>query len=87
MAYMNYIILPLDSPLRRMYIRVTMNVRARIHGDRPVRLASMIPGELVKKLDRLAEKLTGEDPYGTKYTRTDALKRVIVDGLKANGIE
>ena len=59
----------------------------KIRSEELVRLSSMISGLLVKKVDQLAEKLTAEDPYGKVYTRTDALKRVIVDGLKANGIE
>jgi hypothetical protein len=55
--------------------------------DDPIRIASMIPASMVRKLDALALKLSEEDRYEKQYTRTDALKRVIVDGLKANGID
>lgn len=59
----------------------------KVKGEQLVRLSSMISGELARKLDMLAEKLTKEDPYDKVYTRTDAVKRAIRDGLKANGIE
>lgn len=57
-----------------------------VRGDGPIRLGKL-PGQLVKLLDELAIRLTASDTYGRAHTRTDALRRAVIDGLKANGLD
>jgi predicted transcriptional regulator len=48
----------------------------------PVKVTVMLDPDLVDKIDALAEKLTAEDPYRHERTRTDALRVLVIDGLK-----
>jgi hypothetical protein len=43
----------------------------------------VLPGELVEEVDALAKRLKTEDPYSREVTRTDAIKILVVDGLRA----
>lgn len=42
-------------------------------------------GEIVAEIDKLAERLSKEDPHGRKLTRTDAVRSLIRSGLAARG--
>jgi hypothetical protein len=51
-----------------------------------VRMQLVFPGELVALVDAYAEKMTAENPFGRPSTRTDAMKALVVEGLRAAGI-
>jgi hypothetical protein len=53
---------------------------------KPVRMQIIFPGELVAMVDEYATKMTAENPFGRPATRTDALKALVVDALKAKGV-
>ncbi len=52
---------------------------------KPVRMQVIFPGELVEMVDAYAEKMTKDNPFGRPATRTDALKALVVDALRAHG--
>lgn len=52
---------------------------------RPVRMQIIFPGELVEMVDAYAEKMSQDNPLERPATRTDALKRLVIDALKTHG--
>ncbi len=52
---------------------------------KPVRMQVIFPGELVEMVDGFADKMTADNRFGRPATRTDALKALVVDALKAHG--
>jgi hypothetical protein len=51
---------------------------------KPVRMQIIFPGELVELVDGYAEKMT--QPFKRVATRTDAMKELVVEALKARGL-
>lgn len=56
-------------------------------GKAPIRVNTHLPGELVARIDRYAEKLAAADALGRPVTRTDAIRTLIAEALKRAGIE
>jgi hypothetical protein len=52
---------------------------------KPVRMQIIFPGELVEMVDAYADKMTRANPFGRPATRTDALKALVVEGLRTLG--
>jgi hypothetical protein len=46
----------------------------------------ILAGELVELLDRFADQMAKENPWHAKPSRTDAIKTLVVDGLKKQGL-
>jgi len=49
------------------------------------KLHTILPGELVELIDAHARKLTKAAPFDRPRTRTDAMKAILVEGLRALG--
>jgi len=58
-----------------------------VKGKKPLRVNTHLPAELVAGLDRYAAKLAAADPLGRPVTRTDAIRILLTDGLKRQGID
>lgn len=56
-------------------------------GKKPIRVNTHLPVDLVARIDRYAEKLAAADATGRPVTRTDAIRLLVADGLKREGIE
>ena len=48
----------------------------------PIKVTALLDADLVDKIDAVAEQLTADDPYRRITTRTDALRALVIDGLK-----
>jgi hypothetical protein len=48
----------------------------------PYRMHIILPGDLVLDLDEYIKQLESSDAYGRTTTRTDAIKMLVVDGLR-----
>jgi hypothetical protein len=46
----------------------------------------IFPGDLVRLVDQYAERMSKEAPFERPKTRTDAMKALVVDALKAHGL-
>lgn len=53
---------------------------------KPVRMQIIFPGELVELVDRFADRMTADNRFGRPATRTDAMKALAVEALKAHGL-
>jgi hypothetical protein len=49
----------------------------------PYRLHIILPGEVVEDVDALVGQLKSEDPYGRNVTRTDAIRVLITEAVRA----
>lgn len=56
-------------------------------GKKPIRVNYYLPGDLIARVDRYAEKIAAEDQLGRAVTRTDAIRLLLMKGLKSEGIE
>jgi hypothetical protein len=52
----------------------------------PFKLHVILPGEMVDMIDAYAKKMTRDMPFERPRTRTDAMKAVLVEGLKSLGV-
>lgn len=52
----------------------------------PFKLHVILPGELVDLIDSYAKKMTRDTPFERPRTRTDAMKAILVEGLKSIGV-
>jgi hypothetical protein len=50
-----------------------------------VRISCLLEADIVAKIDEVAAELTAADPYRRVSTRTDALRALVLDALKARG--
>ena len=49
----------------------------------PVHLSFIVDAGLVRDVDDEADRMKSEDPYGRVVSRTDAVRSLIIDGLKS----
>jgi hypothetical protein len=49
----------------------------------PVHLSFIVDASLVREIDEEADRMKGEDPYARVVSRTDTVRSLIIDGLKA----
>ncbi len=52
----------------------------------PFKMHVILPGEMVEMLDNYAKKMTRDAPFERPLTRTDAMKAILVEGMKAVGL-
>jgi hypothetical protein len=52
-------------------------------GAGPARITFLIDAATVRIVDEVAEELTADDPFQRRLTRTDALRLLIREGIKA----
>ena len=52
----------------------------------PFKLHVILPGEMVDMIDAYAKKMTQAAPFGRAQTRTDAMKAILVEGLRSLGV-
>jgi len=51
-------------------------------GSTPVKVTVLLDADIVAQIDAYAQQLTAEDPIRRITTRTDALRALVLDGLK-----
>jgi hypothetical protein len=52
----------------------------------PYRMHIILPSELVELIDRFAEQTGESDYFSSPRSRTEAIKILLVDGLKKRGL-
>ncbi len=53
---------------------------------KPFKTHVILPGDLVRLVDKFADQMTRELPFEGKKTRTDAIRALLVEALKQRGI-
>lgn len=66
-----------------LHLRAVGRKPAKPKKGEPFRLHIILPGEVVEEVDAITDQLRSEDPYQRSVTRTDALRILITEAVKA----